>query len=174
MFESYLLQLTPEQFEWFKKQPNFLDAYDEFMYTNGIICSSNPEDPPGQVISLQDHTLSLLMTSVNPPIEGWFSPDEMLFSRALVYGNQEIDLEQNLSCNSQEQVEFIANEFEDMSLERLRVIFDENTERYGMPNDAPNECDEEILDDQSKLFEWVTGFYQNARAKKHIVLIHWN
>ncbi|MCJ7624917.1 MAG: hypothetical protein MUO76_15555 [Anaerolineaceae bacterium] len=174
MFDSYLLQVTPEELEWFKKQSDFFDAYDEFIYNNGISCSSKPEDPPSRAISFQDYTLNLLMTSVNPPIEGWFSPDEILFSRALVYGKQEIDQDQNLSYNSLEDVANIASELENIPLTRLRVIFDESIERYGMSNSPPTECNEEILHYQSKLYKWVTEFYQTARAEGYVVLIHWN
>jgi hypothetical protein len=174
MFHSYLLQVTPEQLEWFKKQPDFTDAHDEFIYNNGIVGSMKPEDPPSREISFEDYTLSLLMTSVQPPLEGWFSPEEMLFSRALVYGKQQIDLAQNLTYNSPAEVAIIAGELENLSLASLREIFDENIERFGNVDSQPKECNEEVLTYQSELFEWVTEFYQTARANGYAVLIHWN
>ena len=91
MFNTSLLQVTIEQLEWFKNQPDIVDAYDEFVYTNNIHHSSSPENSPGREISFEDYTLSLLMTSNNPPLEGYFSPEEMLFSRALVYGTQVVN-----------------------------------------------------------------------------------
>ena len=114
------------------------------------------------------------MTRVQQPLEGWFSPEEMLFSRALVYGKQEIDPKQNLSYNSPSDVATIANELENLPLTSLRVIFEENTVRFGNAESQPLDCNEEILNYQAALFTWVTEFYQSARANEYAVLIHWN
>ena len=174
MFHSHLLQVTAEQLEWLKKQPDFFDAREEFTFTNNICCSYRPEGAPNREIALEDYTLSLLMTSVQPPLEGWFSPEEMLFSRALVYGKQEIDLKQNLSYNSPSDVATIANELENLPLTSLRVIFEEDTVRFGNAESQPLDCNEEILNYQAALLEWVTEFYQSARANEYAVLIHWS
>ena len=174
MFHYNLLQVSFEELEWFKQQPDFMDAYEEFIYSNSITYSSNPDQPPGREITLEDYDASLLMTSVNPPLESWFTPEAMLFSRALVYGKQEIDPSQNLSYNSPADVADIASELETLPLASLRGIFEEDAVRFGMPKSPALDCNEEILHYQSALFKWVTEFYQSARMQGYAVLIHWN
>jgi hypothetical protein len=166
-----LLQVSPEELEWLKQQPDFLDAYHEFTYSNSIRNSYNPDEPPGREITFEDYEATLLMTSCQPPLEGWFSPEEMLFSRALIYGKQEID-EDYVSYNSPEDVAVIASELEKLPLASLRVIFEEGTIRFGNPDSPAVGYNEEVLRYQSALFKWVTEFYQSAKTHGYAIILH--
>ena len=174
MQNTYLLQVTPEELEWFRVQTDFMVAYDEFIYNNRIECSFRGNSPPGREISLENFDLSLLMTSLNPPIEGRFTPEEMLLSCALAYGKHEIDTKQNLSFNSPDDVACIAMDLESLSPTILQSHFDENIETFLAIESPTLRTAEDIKRYQTALFDWVVDFYQSARAGGYAVFLRWN